>query len=611
MSTCTGRLLRVDLTRQHTSVETIPAWMNEQYISARGMGARLLYDELTAKTDPLGPDNKLIFLMGILGVTGLQGFSKWAVMAKSPLTNTIMRSYAGGNFGPWMKFAGYDVMVLEGCASDWTYLLIDDRDVHFKDARELMGLDPRSVQLSLKTVHGAKTESACIGEAGEKGLRFAVITSGERTASRGGVGTVMGAKKLKAVAINTGVRKFDAHDPSGFTDLVKAQVRMLKSHPRRHAMNTVGTPYITTQLMKTGVLPVHNFRQGRIETIENIDGDAYFKMKTARAGCYQCMTRCGGMRPVTRGPWAGTAIDGPEYETIFAFGPLLSLTDKKFIIDANALCDYYGMDTISTGVCVAFACELFEKQILTMADTEGLELHWGHRPALFELIHRMGRRQGLGRLLGEGVQRAAAELGYAATQCAMHIKGLELPGYEPRAVKGYALSMATANIGGSHMYGRPRPELSGIEDPLSEKDKGASIAGFQKEQAIEDSLIACTFGNSGLNMEKYARFLEAATGLSALGSSEALTTIGERIVCLERCFNVREGFDRKDDALPRRMTSEPLRNAGPASGQVVADLDGLLDEYYKALGYTPAGVPSATRLELLGLEFAQSDMPVL
>jgi len=320
------------------------------------------------------------------------------------------------------------------------------------------------------------------------------------------------------------------------------------------------------------------------------------------------MTRCGGMREVTQGPFQGSQIDGPEYESIYAFGPLLDITGKSFAVNANALCDYYGIDTISTGVCIAFACELFEKGIISTSDTEGLELCWGKKEALFSLIQKIGKREGIGRMLGEGVKRAAENIGGKADSYAMHIKGLELSGYDPRGVKGYALSMATSNIGGSHMYGRPRDELSGKVDPFTEKGKGASIAQVQKEQALEDSLIACTFGNSGLDIQKYSDFLRAATGISGFESNNDLLKIGERIVCLERCFNIREGFTRKDDSLPKRMTSEPLKNAGPSTGQIVKDLDILLDEYYETLGYTKEGVPTIEKLKDLELEEAIKDL---
>ena len=601
MTPFAGRLLRIDLSARTYRTEPIPEVLHHAYISARGLGAKYLYDELAAHTDPLGPDNRLILSVGVLGATGLQGFSKWAVSTKSPLTGTIVRAFTGGNFGVWMKFAGYDMIVVEGRAERLTYVVLDETGVRFLDAGHLAGMDPRSVQLSLKKDHGAKTESACIGLAGEKGVRYAVIASGERTASRGGVGTVMGAKNLKAIAIRVPVNKPLPFDPPRFAELVRAQVDMLKDHPRRRAMTTVGTPYITTLLMNGGVLPVQNFQRGRTDDIGNLSGDAFLRLKQAKAGCYGCMTRCGGMRRVSRGALKGTMIDGPEYETIFAFGPLIGVSDRQFIIDANAACDHYGMDTISAGVCVAFACELYERGMLTRSDTGGLDLSWGNQDALFALLKQIGENRGLGAILGQGVQRASAHFGPETAAWAMHVKGLELPGYEPRAVKGYALSMATANIGGSHMYGRPRSELSGLVDPFTETGKGAAIAQVQREQALEDALIACTFGNSGLNIDDYARYLTAATGCDAFADPGDLLTIGERIVCIERCFNVREGFARKDDTLPSRMLTEPLADAGPASGQVVGNLGGLLDEYYQALGYTDQGVPTPKKLEELGI----------
>jgi len=606
MTTLAGKLLRIDLTNKSQCEEKIPEAYYRKFISARGLGAKYLYDELIPGIDPLSPENKLLMLVGALGATGLQGFSKWVVMAKSPLTGTIMRSYTGGNFGVWMKFAGYDLIIIEGKANKPSYVYIDQEGVQFLEASDLLGLDPRSVQQRLKDRHGPKTESACIGLAGEKLVRYAVVASGERTASRGGMGMVMGSKNLKAIALNVPVKKITAFDEGTFKALVQDQISMLKEHPRRKKMNSLGTPYATTVFMKRGILPVRNFREGSIENIEEISGEEFYKMKKKKAGCYGCMTKCGGMRDVKRGPLGGSQIDGPEYETIYALGPLLGITDKQFIIDANAMCDYYGIDTISAGVCIAFACELFEKGIITTSDTDGLELNWGNRDAILALIEKIGKREGIGYLLGEGVKRASEKIGGEADLYAIHIKGLELPGYEPRAVKGYGLSMATSNIGGSHMYGRPKAEMAGKVDPLTEEGKGASIVQAQKEQAIEDSLIACTFGNSGLDFQKYSEFLFAATGIKEFADVANLMEVGERIICLERCFNIREGFRRKDDTLPRRMFSEPLRQGGPADNQIVERLDELIDEYYEAAGYTKEGIPTVEKLKDLGIEEVSS-----
>lgn len=602
MNTFTGKLLRINLTDSTWGEEDISEASYRHYISARGLAAKYLYDEGTPHVDPLDPENRLIFSIGVLAGTGLQGFSKWCVTSKSPLTNTVFRSISGGNFGVWMKYAGYDLIIIQGKAPVPSYVYLDTNGTQFRPADRMWGLDPRETQKRLKEKHGSHTESACIGLAGEKLVRYAVICSGERTAARGGMGTVMGAKNLKAFAINVPVQKPSPFHESAFEELVKEQIHILKAHPRRENMNTFGTPYITTVVDALGVLPVKNFQEGTIQQVEDISGDVFYELKRAKAGCYLCMTRCGGMREVTSGPLVNSLIDGPEYETIYAFGPLLGNTDRQFIINANAACDYYGIDTISTGVSIAFACELFEKGILTTPDTDGLDLSWGNKASIFSLIDKIGKREGVGRLLGEGVRIAAGKIGAGAASYAMHIKGLELPGYDPRGIKGYALSMATSNIGGSHMYGRPRAELAGKVDPFTEEGKGASIAQVQKEQAVEDSLIACTFGNSGLDMAKYSRLLTTATGMEEFSEENNLLKIGERIICIERRFNMREGLGRKDDSLPERMASEPLGRAGPATGQVVKDLDTLLDEYYEALGYTGEGEPTAEKLDDLGIE---------
>jgi aldehyde:ferredoxin oxidoreductase len=607
MTTFAGKLLRIDLGDSTYREEDIPEQHYRKFISARGLAAKYLYDEIRPNTDPLGPGNKLILSIGVLGGTRLQGFSKWTVTSKSPLTGTIFRSITGGNFGVWMKNAGYDLIIIQGRAGRLSYVHIDKEGVHFLNAEDLLGLDYRQLQIKLKDKHGHHTESACIGLAGEKLVRYAVIASGERTASRGGLGTVMGSKNLKAISINAPKRKPAPFDKTKFDDLVKKQTGILREHPRRKNMTTLGTPYLTTVMDGLGILPVKNFQEGSIQNIDEISGDEFYELKRAKAGCYQCMTRCGGVREVTKGPFSGKQIDGPEYETIFAFGSLQGLTDKQFVIDANALCDYYGLDTISAGVCIAFAFELFEKGIISTPDTDGLYLSWGNKEAIFSLIELIGKREGFGSLLAEGVKRASEHLGQGADRYAIHIKGLELPGYEPRAIKGYALSMATSNIGGSHMYGRPREELKGKVDPYTEKGKGMPIAQVQMQQALEDSLIACTFGNSGLDMGFLSECLLAATGIKEFGRGANLLEIGERIICLERCFNVREGFSRKDDTLPERMLYEPLKNAGPATNQIVKELDTLLDEYYRVFGYTKEGIPTFKTLKRLNLCIAEDD----
>lgn len=602
MATFTGRLLRINLSKKRVEVEEIPTEFYAKFISGRGLGAKYLYKELEATVNPLGPYNKLIFLSGVLAGTGLQGFSKWCVMSKSPLTGTIFRSISGGNFGVWMKYAGYDMIIVEGKASDPTHLYINNGNVYFLDAQDIWGMDPRRCQKKLRERFGRGTESAVIGKAGELKVRYAVIMSGERTASRGGMGAVMGSKNLKSLSLNVSVRRPVPADPKRFKELIKKQVEIQKAHPRTLNMSKLGTPYITTVVNALGILPTKNFQEGSIIGIDKISGDEFYRLKKGKAGCYMCMTRCGGLRKVTYGPYRGLNIDGPEYESIYSFGPLLGIVDKAFIVDANSMCDFYGIDTISCGVSIAFAFELFEKGLIASPEADGLKLEWGNKEAVFSLIDKIGKREGIGWLLGEGVKMASENIGKGSEYYAMHSKGLELPGYDPRGIKGYALSMATSNIGGSHMYGRPRQELSGLIDPFKEEGKGEAIAEVQKEQALEDSLIVCSFGNSGMTLSMYSEFLLAATGIDRLGCEEHLLEVGERIICIERLFNVREGFDRKDDSLPRRLASEPLENAGPATGQLIRNLDGLLDEYYGYLDYTKDGIPSDKKIRQLDLE---------
>ena len=272
MTTFSGKLLRIDLSASTYGEEDIPDQYLRQFISARGLSARYLYEELKPKTDPLGPENKIIMSIGVLSSIRLQGFSKWCVMSRSPLTGTIFRSIAGGNFGAWMKHAGYDLIIIEGKAPGATYVYLDITGVHFLNADDLSGMDPRHLQRKLKERHGLHTESACIGMAGERLVRYAVITSGERTASRGGMGTVMGSKNLKAVSINVPVRAPEPFDAVRLKGLVRQQINILKDHPRRKKMSTIGTPYLTTGLNEAGILPVRNFQAGSIQDIQDISG---------------------------------------------------------------------------------------------------------------------------------------------------------------------------------------------------------------------------------------------------------------------------------------------------------------------------------------------------
>lgn len=607
MTTYAGQLLRVDLSSGSMSREPIPAEVHREFLGGRGLGIRYLFRETVPGLDPLGPENELIFLPGVLAGTQAQGFGRWIVMTKSPLTGGLARAVGGGNFAAYMKFAGYDMIVIQGKAEKPSYLLLEGEAAELRDAGNLWGLDTMMTQQALEDEHGKRTQTACIGPAGERLVRFATITHGSRTASRCGVGTVMGAKNLKAISIVAKARPLEPYDQARYARLLKEHTAILKEHKRRVKMHTFGTTFLAQMTREMGILPVKNFQTGDMAGIESLFTDAYANMRIGTHGCFNCMTRCGQVHEVTAGPYAGAKSEGPEYETIWAFGAEVGNTEVGATVKADNLCDLLGLDTISTGSAIGFAMELFQRGIITTDDTDGMELRWGDHRAMLRLIEKIARREGFGRLLGEGTKRAAEIIGTGAEQYAMHAKGLELPAYEPRAAKTHGLSMATSNIGGSHMYGYARQEISGKPDPrpvdrFADEGNGDIAAYNQIVKALEETGILCNFADSGMTQELLGELIAAATGFEECREVTHLELVGERIVCLERCYNVREGFSRKDDTLPERMLTEPLTNAGPATGQIVRNQDGLLDEYYQSLGYTRDGVPTEGKLRELGLD---------
>ncbi len=608
MRSYTGKLLRINLSNRESHIEDIPEQWMKDFLGGRGLAARYLYDELKPGVEPLGPDNKLLFMMGPLGATTAMSVSRMVLVTKSPLTGTIAKSVMGGNFGAYLKFAGFDGIIVEGEAEKPTYVHIDQDGVHILDADGLWGLDTQETHVRLRQKHGKSTQVACIGPAGEKLVRYAIVISDRRCGGRTGVGTVMGAKKLKAISVNSS-GPLSLYDAAQFKKLAREQIADLKTSPGRIRMSDFGTSYLTLGFEKVGIFPVKNFQEGHLEGVEKIGDEELARIKTKNDGCYGCMTKCGQVREVTEGPYAGAVSEGPDYETIWSLGGNLANTDIASLIAADSLCDKLGVDTVSAGNAIGFAYELFQRGIISKKDTDGLELKWGDHGAMMKLVEKIGNRQGFGELLGEGTKRAAEQIGKGAEDYAMQVKGLELPAYEPRAVKGYGLILATANIGASHMYGRPRDELSGKKDKLTEEDKGKDAAQAEISQATQDAVIQCSFGPvTGFTPQSRSDLLVAATGFKEFGDPAYLDLIGERILCLERSFNVREGFSRKDDTLPKRMQTEPLKNAGPATGQVFRKLDTLLDEYYDALGYTRQGIPSTEKLKQLGLEWLVKDI---
>lgn len=619
--TYAGGLLRLSLddpglrgrggARRQTELPPAP-WLTES-AGGRGWGIRWLSELTTPGTDPLAPGNPLVFVTGPLGATGARGFSRWIVMTRSPLTGALARSVCGGHFGAALKFAGIDALGLEGQAEEPSVLVLDASDtlaagaglrVELVPAGELWGLDTQEVQEVLGRRYGPAAQVACIGPAGERLVRYATITHGTRTAARCGVGTVMGAKQLKAVVVVPPRRRLQAADQPAFDALVRDHYERMKVHPRFANMRMAGTIPMTEKVHHLGMLPVKNFQMGSMEGLDNLYTAAFQALKTGTHACWGCATRCGQVHHVRFGPFEGAWSEGPEYESLWALGPELGHVDPAAIVAADHLCDRLGIDTISAGVSIGFLFELAQRGLV--GPEEGLDLTWGDSRTILELLRMIAYREGIGDLLAEGTMRAAQTLGGEAARYAMHVKGLELPAYDPRGAKAHGMGYAVSNIGASHMYGYARQEISAYKEPRSvdanaDTGKGDIIAWNQVRKAIEETLILCNFADTAMDLPFLAATLRAATGIEELGDVGHLATVGECIVTAERMFNVREGFSRVDDVLPGRMVSEPMVDAGPNTGEYIRRPDAILDEYYEALGYDAEGRPTPETLRRLGL----------
>ena len=609
-----GRFLRVNLSAGTMVNEPLPLQVALNFIAGRGFGIKYLYDELTSNVDPLGEHNKLVLVTGVLTGTQAQSVSRWVACTKSPLTGCYARSCCGGDFGAWMKFAGYDFILIEGKAEKPVYLYVTMDACRIEDARELWGKDTEQTQEWLKQRYGKATRTACIGPAAENLVKYAAIVSGRRTASRCGVGTVMGSKGLKAVAI-TAKRNLSLHDPEGFGKLAKEQITIMKGSKDYAYNRKYGTTEGAITRNVLGVYPVRNFRYGQQMGYEQMSAEAYRKLRVGEFGCYNCSMRCGKIHHVTDGPYAGAHSEGPEYESYWAFSGPIDSTNLEATIAADQLCDDLGLDTISTGNTIGFAYELYEKGILTKEDADGLELTYGNHAAMISLIKKIGQRKGFGELLADGTVRAAKHIGKGAEAYAMQVKGLELPGYEPRGLKATGFGYATSTIGGSHgngslafqEWGMPVPRAV---DRFTEDDK-ADIVIFNQNRAGLEVGIVCAFAFSCGDWypKLFGRMMTAVTGIEEFSDWDYLNKAGERVWNLDRAFNIRDGFDRRHDTLPQRVQTEPLHTRkADGEGQMVRALETFLDEYYRLRGWTEAGIPSREKLQELGLEYVVKDI---
>ncbi len=607
-----GMLLRIDLTQQSFKEEVISIDDFKLFWGGRGLGAVLLFRELPPKVDPLSPENPLIFSTGPFCSTGVPGSNRFLLHTKSPLTHLYLFSISGGNFGEVFKSTGYDAMIIQGKSEKPAYLHIEEGKVSFKDASHLWGLDTEKTQELIRSeTHAPGLGVTCIGPAGENGVLYSCLINERRALGRGGAGAVMGSKNLKAIAVH-GKAKASLSNPGLFNKTIKLAFKELQENPLTSkvlpAFGSVGTLAL---LKESGTLPENNWQTVSGEEAASLLGEklrSEFLVKDLVCAP-GCPVHCSKLYLVRKGPYAGSLSEGPDYETVYSFGSCCGIYDYGAIIHADAMCDRLGLDTISAGVSIAFAMECAQKGIIPLEPEKGVELQFGNAETVLKLLHSIAFRNGFGEVLAQGTMRMAEQFGKGSKRFAMHAKGMELGGYDPRGMKAMSLVYACGPRGGCHHAGGYPVylELKGEMDRFAETGKSALVAGTRNRRtAICDSASLCSFVAVGLKDETLASLLSSITGFSV--EAKDIYTVGDRISCLERVFNAREGLRRDDDRLPERITHEPIP-IGPSQGQLVHDLEKMKDEFYQICGWDlKTGIPNREHVENLGIPWILDDV---
>lgn len=620
-----GKILRVDLTNRTTRVETFDEQFYRLYPGGKALAAYILLRELPRGTEPFDPANILILANGVLTGAPFSTATRFSAVARSPLTRAYGESEAAGYWGPELKNAGWEAIVITGRASSPVYLWIHNDHVEIRDARHLWGREPLEVQETIRAELGDKLIRVLqIGIGGENLVRFAGMTNELRHfAARAGIGAVMGSKNLRAVAVRGTGRYADwAYDAKGVATLGPVLAKRVKEHPQSWDLQNKGTPGLIDGLNAAGILPTRNFHQGAFEQVDEIKWEAYEKqLLTARRSCYACAVRCKREVKVEDRYQVSDAYGGPEYESVDSFGPNCAISDLQAIAKANELCNRYVLDTISCGSTIAFAMECFEHGLIGLKETGGIELRFGNAEAMLKMIELIARREGIGDLLAEGTRRAAEIIGGDAKFFAMHVKGQELPMHDPRGKVGVGLGYAINEAGADHLTSVHDPMIA---NPDSVGFKGAAPLGIEpvppreisarkarNYYLVENWVSAekvtgmCFFGpapRSFIQIDELINALRAATGWDI--TLQEVLRIGERATNLARAFNVREGFSRKDDVLPERL-HQPLEN-GALAGVAIpkAEFEEMLTELYRLKGWDPqTTMPSREKLRELGIEW--------
>jgi aldehyde:ferredoxin oxidoreductase len=601
-----GQILYVDLNTGKTRTEKIVEDYAKKYIGGIGLGMRLWLDNSKPGVDPLSPENPFVLALGpISGTIFPTAGNGHAFVSKSPETLAIGEAVAHGTFGAELKRSGYDAVILKGKAEKPVYLWIDDDSVQLLDAAHLIGKSPSETEDIIKDeLDDYYIRVAAIGKAGEQLSRIAcIINEKTRAAGRTGLGAVMGSKNLKAIAVR-GTHDIIPAKPDEFMDMVKEFHERMKG-PATQKYRTLGTPENVLVHNTLHCMPTRNYNNAHFEGADRVSGEVLNEKFVVKIiGCSSCAMRCEHEVVIPEGPYKG-AMTRMEYETLWALGPYCGIDRLDTIIKGMELCNFYGMDAISAGVIVGFAMDCYENGILSKKDLDGLEANFGNSDALIQLLEKMGKREGIGDILAEGVRIAGQKIDKGAEKLAQHIKGLEVTGYDLRCLKTAALGFAVSFRGADHnRHGAYAFDVKGKVNRLkAEKGRGKMVRDMEDVYALIDSFIVCKFsrGTYYKELADMAKLYSLVTGIEM--SPEELKRSGERINTLARLINIREGLGRKDDTLPWKVMNLPIPDEGPVQGAIVTqeELDLLLDDYYVSRGWTLEGVPTVAKLKELGM----------
>lgn len=592
MNTYKGNVLRINLTTRSVTQEPLNMKWAKEYIGGRGLGTKMLMEEIDPQVDPLSEDNKIIIINGPLSGAKVSTGCRYMVVTKSPLNNMIASSNSGGIWGARLKYAGYDAIIVEGKASNPVYIDIDESGVKIVDADELWGLETSDVVEKLK-IEG-KSSVLNIGTAGENlSLMAAVMNDTDRAAARSGVGAVLGSKHLKAIRVSVSEEKCIIGDNPAFKERSVEAAKTIKANPvSGEGLPSYGTAVLVNIVNSVGGLPTNNWQTSHFENAESISGEEMSEKHLVKKHfCHNCTIGCGRVVKMD-----DKVVGGPEYETIWGFGSDAGIDNFESIIKANYYCNEVGLDTISASATIAAAMELYEKGFITDEDCDGVALKFGNNEAIIEWIKRMGNpTTDLARLMAQGSYRLCEH--YGVPELSMTAKKLEMPAYDARAIQGIGLNYATSNRGGCHVRGYTiAVELLGDVDRTTIEGKAKLVMAFQDLTAVIDSLGLCLFTSFALGAQDYAEIFSSATGLEI--TADDIMTTGERIYNLERLFNQRAGMVSEDDNLPPRLLNEPVNNE--ANDNTVSRLDIMLPQYYEARGWVD-GFPTQDTLKRLGI----------